>query len=167
MKRHLLIGGLIVASLATLSYAAVPDFAPVTQFGGGKWAHGPLGKVIMGHLGRLLTLHSELNVTEEQHEQVHGVLKSHRPEIVATLKSVHDAHTNLRDLTMKDNAAESEIRAAADTLGNAIADAAVMKAELRKEIAPIFTAEQRQLVQAFLAENDATVDKFLANAAGH
>jgi protein CpxP len=165
MKRHLLMGGLIVASLATLTYAAVPESAPLTQFGGGKWAHSPLGKMIAGNLGRLLTLRSDLDVSDEQRDQIRTVLKSHRSEIVATVKSLHDARTDLRDVVMKDEADESEIRSAADALGNAIAEAAVKKAKLRKEIAPLLTAGQQQLVREFMAENDAAVDKFLANAA--
>ncbi len=162
MKRHLLIGGLIVGSLASLTYAAVP--AATAQFGGGQWAQTPLGKMLSGNLGRMLTLRSELGVTEEQRQQLREVIKSHRSEIAGTVKSLHDARTNLRDSVMKTDASESEIRSAATTLGNAIANAAVQRAELRKEIAPIFTAEQQQLVRESLAENDAAVDKFLTNA---
>jgi Spy/CpxP family protein refolding chaperone len=165
MKRHLLMGGLIVASLATLTYAAVPESAPLTPFDGGKWANSPLGKMISGNLGRLLTLRSELDVTADQRAQIHEVLKSHRSEIVATVKLLYDARTDLRDVVMTDEADESEIRSAADALGNAIADAAVKRAKLRKEIAPLLTPEQQELVREFMAENDAAVDKFLANAA--
>ena len=98
-------------------------------------------------------------------DQIRTVLNSHRSEIVDTLKSLHDARTTLRDTTLKDDATESEIRAAADTLGKAIADAAVKKAEIRKEIAPLLTSEQQQILSKFMADNDAAVDKFLTKAA--
>ena len=164
MKRQLLLASLIVGSLAALTYAATPSTAALAPMGGGQWAHSPLGRMISGNFGRLLTLRSELNVTDEQREKAREVLKSHRSEIVTTVQSVRDARTNLRDLTLSDDATESEIRAAADALGKTIADAAVKRAELRKAIAPIFTAEQQHLVREFLADNDAAVDKFLAEA---
>jgi Spy/CpxP family protein refolding chaperone len=165
MKRTMLLMGVFVSTLATLTYAAAPDSSPATTLGTGKWAQTPLGKMISGNFGRLLTLRSELDLTDEQRQQVRTVIKSHRSEILTTVKSVRDARTQLRDIVMKEDVSETDIRSAADNLGKAIADASVQRAKLRQEIVPIFTAEQQKQVRDFLAENDAAVDKFLTQAA--
>jgi Spy/CpxP family protein refolding chaperone len=121
--------------------------------------------MISGSIGRLLVLRSEMNVTDEQRAQIRDVLVSRRPAIAETVKSVRDKRVVLRDAVLSGKADEAQIRAAADELGKAIADAAVKASKLRNEIAPILTEEQRGLIKKFLEENDAAVDKFLTNAA--
>jgi protein CpxP len=162
MKRYMTLAGIMVAILATAAYAAGPGGGPATSWGG---PDHPLKRVISGCIGRMMALRADLNVTEEQRSQIREVIKSHRAEIATTLKSVQDARTSLRDLVLSDSASESEIRSAANNLGQAIADAAVKGAELRKELAPILTAEQRELISEALAKNDASIDTFLTNAA--
>ena len=121
--------------------------------------------MISGSIGRLMVLRSELNVTDEQRAQIREVLVSRRPAIAETVKSVRDKRVALRNAVLSGKADEAQIRAAAEELGKAIADAAVKGSKLRNEIAPILTDEQQKLIGKFLAENDAAVDKFLTEAA--
>ena len=80
------------------------------------------------------------------------------------MKSVHDKRTALRDAVLSGSADEAAIRAKANELGVAISDASVKAAKLRGQVAPILTAEQRQLVQKFLAEQDAAANKLFDQA---
>jgi hypothetical protein len=50
-------------------------------------------------------------------------------------------------------------------LGKAIGDASVKAAKLRGELAPVLSAEQKELIHKFLAENEAVVSKFLDKVA--
>lgn len=164
MKRRALVTGVVVLALVTGMAAAYGQASP------GSWgrfplANTPIGKMISGSIGRLLVLRSEMNVTDEQRAQIREVLVSHRPAIAETVKSVRDKRVALRNAVLLGEASEEQIRAAADELGKAIADAAVKGSKLRGEIAPILTEEQRGLIRCFLEENDAAVDKFLTQAA--
>jgi Spy/CpxP family protein refolding chaperone len=110
-----------------------------------------------------LVLRSELNLTGEQKQQIRDVLQSHRAEIVATVKSVREKRTALRDAVLagKD---EAEVRAAANALGEVIADTAVKATKLRNQVAPILTEEQRKLIGKHIAAQDEAVAKFLEQA---
>ena len=164
MFRKGLFVGLLVVAVGAVAMAAAPG-----PRAGGGWgmfplADTPLGRLVTGSIGRLLVLRSELNLTAEQKQQVRDVLVSHRKEIAATVKSVHDKRTALRDAVLSGSADEAAIRAKANDLGAAIGDASVKAAKLRGQVAPILTAEQRQLIQRFLAEQDAAVNKLLDQA---
>jgi len=127
----------------------------------GPLAQTPLGRMISGSVGRLLELRSDLNVTDQQRGEIRDVIVSHRSEIASTVKSVREKRTAVRDLVRADDAEEAQIRAAADELGKAIGDAAVKAAKLRKEIAPILTDEQHELIDQFLEKNDSAANSFL------
>ncbi len=91
----------------------------------------PLRMLVSGQFGRLLTLRSELGITTEQREQIRGIVKSHRQELAAVLKPVAEKRRTLRDATLAENPSEATIHAAADELGKAIGDAAVVGAKSR------------------------------------
>lgn len=165
MLRYVVLPGVLVAAIAAGSLMAAPDAGPAS--GGRKFplADTPLGRFVTGRLGRLLVLRSELNVTAEQRDQIRAVVVSHRPEIAATVKTLHQKRATLRDAVLAQEADEAKIRAAADELGKAVGDAAVKAAKLKREVAPILTAEQRERIGQFLAEHDASLNAFLDKAA--
>ncbi len=63
------------------------------------------------------------------------------------------------------NPDEKTIRAAADDLGNAIGNAAVLASRIRGQIAPILTDQQRQEIKDFRSQSDQAVDDFFAKVA--
>jgi Spy/CpxP family protein refolding chaperone len=154
----MVLAGLVAGGLATAG-AAVPS----EEGDPCRLANTPIGKLISGSIGRLMVLRSELNVTAEQKQQIREVLKSHRAEILATVKTVHEKRTALRDAVLagKD---ESEVRAAANELGQVIADTAVKATKLRNQVAPILTEEQRKLIGKHIAAQDEAVGGFLEQA---
>jgi len=162
--RRVFLSAVVVGTVATAAMAVSPELGPAGVWRG-PLANTPLGRTITGCLGRVFTLRSDLNITDEQRQQIRDVMVSHRAEIASTIKSVRDERVALRDLVRSENAEESEIRTAADALGQAVGDAAVQAAKLREEIAPLLSQDQRAKIDKFLMENDAAINAFLATAA--
>ena len=160
MTRRVLFSLAVVGSLATAAIAVSPNGGPFCAMRG-PLANTPLGRTISGCIGRVITLRSDLNVSDEQRQQIRDLLLSHRSEIAETVKSVRDKRVALRDLARSDNASEEQIQAAADALGQAISKAAVKAVALRSEIAPLLTPEQQATIDKFLNENDKAIDSFL------
>ena len=160
MMQKTLLSLALVGTIATASMAVGPGAGPA-RFLQGPLANTPLGRTLAGCFGRVLTLRSELNVTQEQRQQIREVVMSHRSEIASTAKSVRDQRVALRDLVRSGNTDESQIRAAADALGQAVSDAAVKAVSLRGEIAPLLDKGQRATIDKFLMENDAAINAFL------
>ncbi|MBI2195260.1 MAG: Spy/CpxP family protein refolding chaperone [Planctomycetes bacterium] len=127
----------------------------------GRFAHSPLGRLILGNVGRALTLRSELNVTEEQRAKIQEIVKSHKDGMVPVAQVLKAKKEALRQAVMSDQPDEKAIRAAADELGKAIGDAAVLASRIGGEVRPVFTDEQRQRIEKFLQEREASGDAFL------
>lgn len=147
--------------------AAVAVGAPLTVSAGNMkkdaWgaADTPLGRLIMGNVGRLLVLKAELNLTPEQKDKICNVLETHKKEIATEMRDVWQKRNALRDLIVSDKADEEQIRQAASELGQAIGDVAVMAHGLwNKEISPILTEEQKNLLDKFRRQTDAAGTKF-------
>jgi Spy/CpxP family protein refolding chaperone len=152
----LLMAGLLVCSLGA---AAVPGFPA------GEGKAGPLKLLIQGQIGRMMTLRSELEVTQEQRDRIRQILESHRSEIVAVVKPLVKNRRALRDATLAENADDAKIRAAANDLGKSIGDAALVAAKLKGEVGKLWTPEQSQKIEEFRSQSDAAVDKFVEKIA--
>ena len=164
MMRRVLLASVLVVAVAAVGFAA-PKAGAKKAGGMCPLADTPLGHVISGCIGRLMVLHSEINITPDQKAKIHEILASHRAQIAETVKSVQDKRVVLRNAVLSGKDDEAQIRAAADELGKAISDAAVKASKLRNEIAPVLTEEQQHMIGKFLKENDAAIDKFLEHAA--
>jgi Spy/CpxP family protein refolding chaperone len=157
--------GIFGVCLAAALTAAVAVTSSAAPSGADAQHHGPLHNLVMGHVGRLMTLHSELGLTAEQHEQFHKIVASHRQELLAVATPVHAKRRALCDAVLAEAPDEQAIRAAASDLGAAIGDAAVLGARIKAEAAGILTPEQREKIGAFRAEGDAAMEKFFDQAA--
>jgi Spy/CpxP family protein refolding chaperone len=153
----------LVVGVAAVSVAA--PLAPEASWSRFPLMNTPVARMISGCVGRLMVLRSEMNVSGQQQAAIREVLVARRPQIAQTVRSVREKRLVLRNAVLSGEADEAQIRAAAEELGQAIGDAAVKATRLRNEIAPILSSEQRELIREFLEENDAAVDKFLAQAA--
>lgn len=125
----------------------------------------PLRMLVSGQFGRLLALRSELDATAEQRDKIRAILKSHKAEIASALRPVAEKRRALREATLAENANEATIRAAADELGKAIGDAAVVGSKIKAEVREVLTPEQRERVTQFRRQSESAVDKFLAEMA--
>ena len=162
MLRQFAIVGCLVAGIATLTAAATPGPGPGVGFGR-RPADTPLGRMISGNFGRMLVLRSELNLTPEQKTEIRDILVSHRTEIASTMQAVHAKRTALGQAILQGKS-ESEIRAAADALGDVISDTAVKAVKLRNQLAPVLTDEQQELIGRFIHDKDNSVESFLEQA---
>jgi Spy/CpxP family protein refolding chaperone len=138
------LGGGAALSAATTAPAAVA----------GVGSPGPLRMLFSGQVGRLLTLRSELNLSDEQKSQIHDILKSHRVEIANALKPVVAKRQALRDLIAAPNTDEPAIRSAADDLGKSIGDAAIVGTKVRAELWKVLTPDQQDKVTAFRKDSE-------------
>src|SRR4029077_1724160 len=113
-----------ICTLATmLAAGGAASLGAVAGPGDVGEAH-PLRMLLSGQIGRLLTLRSEVNLTAYQREQIHGIVKSHKQELVTAMKPVAEKRRALRDATIAEHPDEAAIRTAASDLGKAIGDAA-------------------------------------------
>jgi Spy/CpxP family protein refolding chaperone len=129
--------------------------------GGGEDGVHPLRMFLGGQLGRMMTLRAELGVTGEQRAEIRKIVESHRSEIAAVVKPIVEKRRALREATLAANSDEAAIRAAANDLGKAIGDAAVLAAKVKPEVFKVLTPEQQKKVENFRADSDSTVDRFM------
>jgi Spy/CpxP family protein refolding chaperone len=166
MKKSLLVVLLAVAGLCggfgtyALSDVMGAD-SPATEPSYGQgWHPGMLARFVRAEIGRWITLRNELDLTPAQRDQIHQILLSHKDQIVAVMGPVAHDRRALRDAIADPNSDEQTIRADADKLGHSMGDAAVLAAQIKKEIAPILTPDQLQKLSNFRAQSDHAVDDF-------
>lgn len=129
---------------------------------GGRGEHGPLRRLIGAQIGRMMTLKSEMDMSDEQREKIKVIVVSHRAEIAAVAKPLVDKRRALMDAVLAQPADQKAIRAAADDLGKAIGDGAVLAARIKAEVAPVFMAEQTGKMAEFRKQSEQAVDKFIS-----
>lgn len=165
MLRSKVMACLLVGTLGTVAVAApLGAVAAKQSLNHGRLAHTPLGRLLSGHLGRLLVLRSEMNVTDEQRQKIKGVVVEHKGEIAKAAKGVWEKRTALRDAVLGGEADEAAIRRAADELGKAIGDAAVLGSKIRGQVAPILTDRQKELIKECRADCQTATEKFFQEA---
>ncbi|MCC7476598.1 MAG: Spy/CpxP family protein refolding chaperone [Pirellulales bacterium] len=154
-KRTIVSLSMIGLAVCALGAVAAPSLVQSME------AARPLRVFLQGQFGRLMTLRSELNVTDEQRESIRKIVESHRSEIAAVAKPIVEKRRALRDATLSKESNEQAIRAAANEMGKSIGDAAVLASKIKGEVAGVLTSEQIEKIESHRGEADAAVDKFL------
>ena len=137
--------------------------APRMMAGDGEFR--PLRMFVQGQIGRMMTLRSELDVTDEQRDAIKKIVVSHRSEIVAVAKPIVDKRRELRDATLAKDSNDEAIRTAANDLGKAIGDAAVLASKVKGEVSKVLTPDQMHKIDSFRQESDVSVDSFIEKIA--
>ncbi len=114
----------------------------------------PIARLIAGKIGRLLVLRSELKVTDAQRQKIAEVVKSHRQEIQPKVKAILEKKRALREAVVFKPADEQTIRKAAEDLGKAIGDAAVVASRVIGEAKGALTAGQLARIHQFRTSCD-------------
>jgi Spy/CpxP family protein refolding chaperone len=122
---------------------------------------GPIAGLIRGGLQRLLSLRTELNLTDDQKTRIREIVKAHKEEIVPVAKDVLARRQALREAVLADSPGEEAIRSAADELGKAIGDAAVLASKIAAEVEPVLTDAQKETIARFHDDRVAAVESFL------
>ena len=103
----------------------------------------PLARCLRETFQRLRDLRTELNLSPEQKQQIGAILKAHRTQIVTVIRDVHQKRRALMDAVRVEQPDERAIRRAARELSDVVADAAVLRAQVRQEVRKVLTPEQR------------------------
>jgi len=140
--------------------AAAPDSFPTTRH-----SDRPLANFIRGQIGRFMVLRSQLDLSADQKQQIATILQAHKAEILKVVQPISQKRQALREAVIAATPDEAAIRAAADDLGHAIGDGAVLASKLKQQISPILTDQQRQELSDFRAQSDHAVDDFFAKMA--
>jgi Spy/CpxP family protein refolding chaperone len=85
-----------------------------------------------------------LGLSDDQKEQIRGVLKAHAGEIEAQMQAAQTGNKALREAMSVQPLDEAKIRQQALALGGVRADGAVLRARIRSEIWPILTPDQQE-----------------------
>jgi len=153
---------LVLPAVAAVTLlAAAPAARAADPMPGPAWRSTPLGKLISGSLGRMMVLRSELDLTDEQRTQVVSVLREHRVEIGQAARNVVRGRRALDTAVTAGATDEPAIRKAASQLGEAIGDAAVMRASIRAQLRPILTEQQVERIDRFRSDQQQAVDQYL------
>ncbi|MDP6353727.1 MAG: Spy/CpxP family protein refolding chaperone [Planctomycetota bacterium] len=143
-----LLGSFAITPLASAAEATGPVRSAVKQF-------------MSGAIGRLLVLRSDLNVTDDQKSQIREIVSQHKASIGEVARKVMAKRRALRDLVRNEQPSENALRQASTELGNAIADAAILAAEVRGEVSKVLTPEQRNRIDEFIKGMDTSKDSLL------
>ncbi len=92
-----------------------------------------------------------LGLSDDQKQQIRGILKSHAPELDAQRAAARSGRQALRDAMAAQPLDEGRIRQQALALGEVRADGAVLRARIRSEIWPLLTVEQQEKAQRLRA----------------
>lgn len=85
-----------------------------------------------------------LDLTAEQREQVSKIFQEQAPAFRERADALRAAHEALRKAAVDPNA---DVRALADAVGKAHADAAVQRVETMRRVSALLTPEQRQKLE--------------------
>ncbi|HET9375107.1 MAG TPA: periplasmic heavy metal sensor [Chthoniobacterales bacterium] len=86
----------------------------------------------------------DLDLSETQRQQVHQLLQSNHDAFRSAFKSVLEAHRDLNSAMQASAPDEATIRARTTQLGNALANLAVLKTQIRTKIVALLDASQQQ-----------------------
>jgi Spy/CpxP family protein refolding chaperone len=90
----------------------------------------------------------DLDLSETQRQQVHQIFQSNHDAFRAAFKAVLEARRDLNTAMQASTPDEATIRARTTQLGNALANLAVLKAQIRTKIVALLdTAQQQKLSQ--------------------
>lgn len=128
-KRWILLGSLVII--------AVLGFSVISQ--ASRHFSNPMA---LGHMYRLKLLSEELGLTEDQRAAIKDLIKNHRQEIKPLVKALIVQKRALLEIALAENPNPAAIRQAADELGKAIAEAAVLGSSLAQKAQSILTPEQ-------------------------
>jgi len=158
-----------VTALTLAAVVGAAGGAGVAVHAGGRagadLADRPMAKHIMGRIGRLMVLHSELDVTAEQRGQLRTIAQSHKQEIAQALQPVVAAGRALNAAAAADPVDEAAVKAAAAAFGEALGQAALVVAPIKAEASQVLTADQLDTLDTFHADKTERVDAFLSKLA--
>lgn len=107
------------------------------------------------HREQQVELLKSLNLTDEQREAIREVISYHREDLRTAVANLHDAKSALRMAVTAENPTEEAILAAAQVVGTASGDLALLAAVMVQDVRQILTPEQMTTLEALKANQEA------------
>ena len=85
-----------------------------------------------------------LRLSEAQQDKIFTIMHAQAPQARELGKAIHKAHRGLHDLVTGASYDDAKAKAAADALGKAVAESALLHARTHRQIFDVLTPEQRQ-----------------------
>lgn len=148
MKTTITILGIIAAITATSVIAKHTFAGPHSR--SGQWDRPDTPRGFDRHdggLGRswkLMLALSKLDLSPQQSTEVREIFKSHMPKLVDATWPISQAKHKLSRQMHREPFDEKAVRNTADQLGHAVADVAVLRAQIHHAISEVLTPEQQQ-----------------------
>jgi Spy/CpxP family protein refolding chaperone len=111
-------------------------------------------------------LRADLGVTEEQREEIRGIIEQQKGVMGPAVRAIIDSRRALGEAVIADPPDEAAIRAAAEQLGNAVAEAAVELSYVVPQVREVLTDDQIETLRSFREDRQASVDDFLDEVLG-
>ena len=137
-----------LAALAAPDGVGGPGDGPMAGSRGGFAHHGSCaGAPMMAGEGMGLHYLHRLNLTEAQQDKVFEIMHNQAPAMREKGKVLRKAEEALHGLTQSGDYSEAKGRAAADTLGKAVADLTLLRVKTERQIYDLLTPDQRKQVE--------------------
>ena len=118
---------------------------------GPRGARGQRGARGMGVAGLPLR---QLDLTDEQRQQVRGILEARREDFRTVGERLRTAARAQQEAVRRVPVDETEVRARASELATAQADMAVLRARVHEQVYQVLTPDQQTKLQALRAERE-------------
>ena len=150
--------GILVAGAATWAF--------VPRHGGrfGQWDarhQGPLQMLVQGEIGRLMTLRSDLDISNEQREEIRTIVTGYREDFAPLVREMVWQRQVLRNAVLAESANTTDIKQQVTALGETIAEVSLLAADVIRDVRPVLTPDQIERVETFTAEHDTAAQRWL------
>ena len=123
-------------------------------------ARSSIREIVRTAVRHLLNFRKQTPLSEEQKAAISRILAEHREKIGAQIKQGRAARQAM-EAAVKDN---GSTKAAAEKIGDAARDRALLMARIGAEVRPLLTPEQQKQLEAARTEIEGLVDGALASA---
>ena len=141
-----------LASLTAITFLSVGAVAPAAETGG---EHSAVEQFIAEKLDAVESL------TSAQKEKIRSIMRERLPSMSKLVRQFVADQLALRETTHADKVDESAIRAQAAKLTGIVADLAVQRARVARELRGVLTAEQLKNFRDKPQELHGSIDSFL------
>jgi Spy/CpxP family protein refolding chaperone len=154
-KTALIAAAALVAAFATITHAASPADESAASFGS---LRSGIRTLVTDIAQELANLRAEAPLSDAQRKEVRSVVQSHKSEIRAQFEKGRDARRAMIDAVAQKGPDSPEAQVAADAIGEAARNRALLTAKVVSEITPLLTPQQKTLAKDALERIEGKVD---------
>jgi periplasmic protein CpxP/Spy len=162
--RSRLIAGIAAVVLAVAgTFIAAGSVVHAQRFGheGGRFGGGPFGGGFGFGRGPGLEVLRQLDLTDQQKEQIRGIMQSHRNDFQQVREKIRTAFEAQRAAAEATPPDEATIRAKATDVASAEADMIVLASKVRAEVFQVLTPEQQAKAQELKTQREQRREQWL------